>query len=74
MNLGRKDGMNESELRKFISEKSGVSSQDIGDIRLRNLNAYFDVNKKHSGTLSSSFTDQEYNGRELRVNRDASGN
>ncbi len=74
VNLGRKDGMNESELRKFISEKSGVSSQDIGDIRLRNLNAYFDVNKKHSGTLSSSFTDQEYNGRELRVNRDASGN
>ncbi len=74
VNLGRKDGMNESELRKFISQKSGVNSQDIGDIRMRNLNAYFDINKKHSSKMSSSFTDQEYNGRELRVNRDASGN
>ncbi|MDA7730223.1 DEAD/DEAH box helicase [Salibacteraceae bacterium] len=74
INLGRKDGMNESELRNYLSEKTGISSKDVGDIRLRNLNAYFDIDKKHSGKMSSSFTDQEYNGRELRVNRDSSGN
>lgn len=74
INLGRKDGMNESELRTYLSEKTGIKGEDVGDIRLRNLNAYFDINKKHSGKMSSSFTDQEYNGRELRVNRDSSGN
>jgi len=74
INLGRKDGMNESELRTYLSEKTGIKGEEVGDIRLRNLNAYFDINKKHSGKMSSSFTDQEYNGRELRVNRDSSGN
>jgi len=74
INLGRKDGMNESELRTYLSEKTGIKREDVGDIRLRNLNAYFDIDKKHSGKMSSSFTDQEYNGRELRVNRDSSGN
>lgn len=74
VNLGRRDGMNESDLRNYISKNSGISAKDIGDIRMRNLNAYFDLDKKHSGKLSSSFKNAEYNGRELRVNRDASGN
>jgi ATP-dependent RNA helicase DeaD len=74
INLGRKDGMNESELRTYLTEKTGIKGEEVGDIRLRNLNAYFDIDKKHSGKMSSSFTDQEYNGRELRVNRDSSGN
>lgn len=74
INLGRKDGMNESELRNFISKNSGLKRNDVGDIRMRNLNAYFDVNKKYSSKLNSAFKNMDYNGRELRVNRDASGN
>ena len=74
ISAGRKDGWNENDLRKFVSEKSGLSSGDIVDVRLRNLNAYFDVDKKHSSKVSSSFNGAELNGRELRVNRDNSQN
>ncbi len=70
INLGEKDGMDRSSLTEFISKESGIQSSDILDVRMRNLNAYFDINKKHSSTMSSSFKGKEKNGRELRVNRD----
>ncbi|MBD80929.1 MAG: hypothetical protein CL840_18575 [Crocinitomicaceae bacterium] len=72
INLGEKDGMDQSKLRNFISRESGIKKSDILDVRMRNLNAYFDINKKHSSTVSSSFRGKEMNGRELRVNRDNS--
>ena len=62
--------MDRSSLTEFISKESGIQSSDILDVRMRNLNAYFDINKKHSSTMSSSFKGKEKNGRELRVNRD----
>lgn len=71
--LGRKDDFNESSLRDFISKKTGMKSDEITSVRMRNLNAYFDVNKKHSGTVSSSCKNLEVNGREVRVNRDNQG-
>ena len=70
INLGEKDGMDRNSLKDFISKESGIKSSDIIDVRMRNLNAYFDINKKFSSTVSSSFKGKEKNGRELRVNRD----
>jgi ATP-dependent RNA helicase DeaD len=70
INIGRKDNFDETSLRKMISDQTGVKKRDISSVRLRNLNAYFDVDKKHSSKVSSSFNGFEVNGRSIRVNRD----
>lgn len=70
INIGRKDNMDESQLRKMISDKTGIKKRDIASVRMRNLNTYFDVDKKHSSKISSSFKNMEMNGRPIRVNRD----
>ena len=72
ISAGRKDGLNEDSLRDYVSEQTGLGKGEIVDVRVRNLNAYFDVNQKHSSKVSSSFRGAEINGRELRVNRDNS--
>ena len=69
INIGKMDNMNTGALLRFVCDNSGLTSKDIGRIRLEQKHAYVDIAEEATGKLHS-FRGVEMGGREIRINRD----
>src|SRR5690606_21216229 len=68
---GGMDDFNKGKLLKFMCDNSGLSSNDIGRITIQRMHSFFDVDGDAAKKLSG-VKRLEYEGREVRVNRDDS--
>lgn len=69
INIGRMDKVKPQDLVRFISETSGVSKKDIGDIHMNKMNSTFELNHKNPDKISRRFEDVQLYGRDIRCNR-----
>ena len=69
INLGKKDRFSKGELIDFICKQGGISRKYIGMVTMDRLHSFFEVDKKHSKTISDRFRNKQHKGRPLRVNR-----
>lgn len=71
INVGKMDGVSKRDLVDFISETANIKRSSLGTIEIQKNCAFFEVDKKQSKNIASSFNGIYVDGRELRVNRDA---
>ena len=71
INVGKMDGVSKRDLVDFISETANIKRSSLGTIKIQKNCAFFEVDKKQSKNITSSFKGIYVDGRELRVNRDA---
>ena len=71
INVGKMDGISKRDLIDFISETANIKRSSLGTIKIQKKCAFFEVDKKQSKNIASSFKGIYVDGRELRVNRDS---
>jgi len=69
INLGKKDKLEKNDLVRLICKESDVSEKYIGLVVMDRLHSFFEVDKKHSKSITNRFRNKNYKGRSLRVNR-----
>ncbi len=74
VNIGSIDGMTKGDLIHYLSDVSSISRKFFGELSLQKNCAYFDVDNGYDQGLSESFQGIEIKGRNVRVNRDDTGN
>jgi len=71
INLGRMDELTKKDLLDMICDYAKLKKNDIGDIEMQKSISFFEVDRKFSKKVLSSFKNVELKGRKLRVNNDA---
>ncbi|MEP2508123.1 MAG: DEAD/DEAH box helicase [Reichenbachiella sp.] len=72
INLGKIDDVSNAELLHMICDISGAKKSQIGKIEIQQKRAYFEVEKDAVSGVMDKFKGYEFEGREIRVNKDDS--
>ncbi|MBU4001427.1 MAG: DEAD/DEAH box helicase [Proteobacteria bacterium] len=67
MNIGRKDNINEGAIVRWVCEKTGISSDKIGQIHLQNEVAFFDVDKREAEKVSKKLKNVKLDDRAITI-------
>lgn len=70
INLGSIDGLTSGDLIHLISDISGISRKNLGDLELKKNCSFFYVNKDAADGIAKKFQGLEVEGRSIRVNSD----
>jgi ATP-dependent RNA helicase DeaD len=66
-NIGEMDKLNAGALLRIICDNSGITKNSIGRIDIKNNFSFVNVNPEVAELVINSMTNQEYNGRQIRV-------
>lgn len=69
INIGKMDGLGKKDLVSFISQHGGLSTGQIGDIRMQKMNTIFELNKEAYQKFTKKFKNVSFNGRDIRSNK-----
>lgn len=72
VNIGSVDNMSKSDIVKYLSDTSGISTRYFGDLTLKQNHTYFEVDGKQDNGLTEKFRGLSLDGRDIRLNRDDS--
>lgn len=72
INIGKIDDVSNAELLHMICDISGSKKSQFGKIEIQQKRAYFEVEKDTVPVLLDKFKGYEFEGREIRVNKDDS--
>ncbi|MEO9967117.1 MAG: DEAD/DEAH box helicase [Reichenbachiella sp.] len=72
INLGKIDDISNAEMLHMICDISGANKSQIGKIEIQQKRTYIEVEKEASTKVISKFKGYEFEGREIRVNKDDS--
>ncbi len=73
INVGTIDNMDRISLTKFLSEVSNIKRKYFSDLTVQKNRAFFNVKKTQDNGFAGKFAGIEFEGREIRVNRDDTG-
>ncbi len=74
INVGELDGINEKELKEFLSDVSEIPAKHFHGISLQKNCAFFNLDKEKDTGLGQVFEGVVVDGRKIRVNKDDEGN
>lgn len=70
LNIGVRDGMDETALTKFLCDSvTGLAEADIGDIYMKEAFSFFSITKEKEDALIEAFKAKDLDGRELRLDK-----
>ncbi len=67
INLGSMDGLNEGTMRKYISEVTGIDSNEIGRIDVKGVYSFIDLPQPKMAKALTSFDGEVFQSRKVRV-------
>ena len=70
INIGSIDNCNKGDLLRFVCDQATLSKGDLGVIKVFDKHSTFEVSKRVSSRIQTSFRGVTVNDRPLRVNRD----